>query len=536
MIRIRNRNRRGPGRNAGVLFRTLALISAAWLAVSCIERSNPFDPLNSGDDAVASIRKGLQPQLDALTAGEAAYDSLLTAFAQAFSKDSLDNSVIAAANAKRRADNDNIEKGNDATLAKNLASVADSLATLQYYSLLDSLKPYQASPDFVIKRSALQTQAANLSTFMAQANANHAPASVYPSQYSDSLLSPFVRDEGAFTRLGARIDSGYLAIKDSNVLVLAYNVDKTNANTIVKAYNDSIGYLKQAHNKPILVRSDSLILVTASAKAGDTLLIGIGSFDVDLRFNNSGTADNPIVVRGYPGARTILRVPAGSSSAMILSANQNIQFQDIEFRGGVQLVAACRNIIFQRCVFDSSAGSGLRVVDSDASLTDCRLTDNGSGAFIQGVKDGTVSINFKNVLVARNAGSGLDMNIPKGNIRNCTISDNGGDGINVSVPHSPLSIINSIISGNGGTGILRQRDTEFQDQPDLQQCDVWGNKVADWSLGGMDTTLAADMLKANFSIQPEFVDPANLQYGLRPGSTLAEFEHQAGSLVVGYRP
>jgi len=164
------------------------------------------------------------------------------------------------------------------------------------------------------------------------------------------------------------------------------------------------------------------------------------------------------------------------------------------------------------------------------------LIDNGGGAFIQGLKEGTVSIIFENVLVARNTGNGLEMNIPKGDIKKCTISDNGGDGINLSVPHSLLSITNSIISGNGGTGIFRQRDTEFQDRFEPENCDVWGNKVADWSLLGMDTTLAADLLKANFSIPPEFVDPANLQYGLRPGSTLAEFEHQAGSLIVGYRP
>jgi hypothetical protein len=536
MIRIRIRNRRGPGGNPGVFFRAVALVSAAWLAVSCIERSNPFDPLNSGDGAVASIKKGLQPQLDVLTAGEAVYAALLAGFAEAFRKDSLDNSVIAAANAKRRADNLAIEQGNAGTVAKNLVSVADSLVALQYFSILDTLKPYQAGPDFAIKRSDLQARAANLSTFMAQANAEHAPASIYPRQFSDSVLYPFVRDEAEFTRLRARFDSDSAAITDSNLQVAAYNLDKRKANTVIKGYNDSIDYLKQAHNKPILVRSDSLISVTASANAGDTVLIGPGTFDVDLRFNHSGTADNPIVVRGYPGIRTVLHVPAGSSSAMILSANQNITFQDIDFRGGVQLVATCRNIIFQRCVFDSSAGYGLRVVDSDATLTDSRLTDNRSGAFIQGIKEGTVSIIFENVLVARNAGNGLEMNIPKGDIKKCTISDNGGDGIYVTVPHSLLSITNSIISGNAGTGIFRQRDTEFQDRFEPQQCDVWGNKVDDWSLQGMDTTLAADLLKANFSIQPEFVDPANLGYGLQPGSTLAEFEHQAGSLVVGYRP
>jgi len=536
MIRIGIPNRRGLGGFPVGALRVLAALSAAWLALSCIERTNPFDPENGGEVPAGIVRKQLEPQLDSLDAGESIYASLIAAFADAFRKDSLGNADIIANNAKQRSHNVQAATDNAAAESRNLSAIPDSLVALQLFLFLDTLKPYGPYADFDVRRSTLQAQTATVTSFMATANAKHSPLSIYPSQFSDSVLSPFVRDNLAFDQLRTRIQSGNDAVRDSNAVVEAYNAQWEALNIVVNEYNDSIRFVKQSHNKPPLASPDSVLAGTAGAQAGDTLLIAKGDFSVDLRFNHSGTADNPIVVRGYPGERTVLRVPFHSSSAMILSNNQYIQFQDIDFRGGVQLVAGCRQIVFQRCVFDSSTTYGLKVVDSDVGLVDCRLSQNAKGAFIQGKNDGSVTFSMKNVLLARNAGHGLEMNIPTGYLRNCTIADNGGDGINVSVLHSGLTISNSIISGNSGTGFVRQRDTEFQDKLDIEECDVWGNTTADWSLEGMDSTLAADILKGNFSIQPEFNDPANLDYGLKPGSILADFEHQTVPFVVGYRP
>jgi hypothetical protein len=536
MIRIRIPNRRKPGGFPGGALRALTAISAAWLALSCIERSNPFDPENGGDVPAAVVRNRLQHQLDSLAAGESAYDSLLTEITAAFNKDSDKNAGILPVNADRRARNAMTVQDNAATVSKNLTAVPDSLALLQLYLDLDTLKYFGPYQKFDIKRSDLQAQTATLTSFMAKANADHSPVSIYPSRFSDSVLSPFLEDNLLFDQLRARIQGGNDAVRDSNAQVHVYNNTQDAANILVGGYNDSIRFVKQSRNKPPLDRPDSLLAGTSAAQAGDTLLIAKGDFSVDLRFSHSGTPTNPIVVRGYPGERTVLRVPFHSSSAMILSANENIQFQDIVFRGGVQLVAGCQGITFRNCVFDSSTSYGLRVVDSDVSLTDCRLTQNAKGAFIQGKNDRSVSFTMINVLLARNSGSGLDMNIPNGEMRYCTIADNGGDGINVSVLHSDLRITNSIISGNSGTGFVRQRDTEFQDKLSMQECDVTGNKAADWSLEGMDSTLAADVQKANFNTPPEFNDTAGLDYGLRPGSTVSELAHLVPPLVVGYRP
>ncbi|MBW8890043.1 MAG: right-handed parallel beta-helix repeat-containing protein [Fibrobacteres bacterium] len=536
MIRIGIPNRRGLGGFLAGVLRASAALCAASLALSCIERTNPFDPENGGDVPAGTVRKQLESQLKTLAAVDSGYASMIAGFADAFRKDSLGNADIISNNAKQRAINAQRVKDNAAAESGNLTAPPDSLVALQFFVFLDTLKTYGPYAGFDVGRSNLQAQMATVTSFMATANADHSPLSIYPTHFSDSVLAPFARDITSFDLLRASIGKGNAAVADSNAAVGAYNLDRQAANAVVTDYNDSIRFVKQSHDKPPLDSAGSVLAGTAGAQAGDTLLIAKGDYSVDLRFNHSGTPENPIVVRGYPGERTVLRVPFHSSSAMILSANQNIQFQDIVFRGGVQLVATCKNITFLRCVFDSSTSYGLRVVDSDVSLTDCRLIQNAKGAFIQGKNDQSVTFKMKNVLLARNSGSGLDMNIPNGGMRNCTIADNGGDGINVSVPHSGLSILNTIISGNSGTGFLRQRDTEFQDQLDIELCDVWGNKTADWSLEGMDSTLSVDILKANFSIQPEFIAPADLDYGLKPGSTLTDFEHQTVSFTVGYRP
>jgi hypothetical protein len=538
MIRIGIPKRSGPGGLRSGAWRAFAALSAAALAVSCIERSNPFDPLNAGDAKGAEIRSQLRPRLDSLAAGEPAYASALAGYDAVFRKDSADNARKISDNDARRDTNSALAKRNSAVAAANATAPLDSLGQQQFYGFLDTLRAYGKYPGLDTVPKAVSAQAAKLMAFLFQANADHAPAVVYPAPIIDSILRPFAQDSAAFVALQSRIDAGNRAVAAYNAAARADNLAWADANAKVADYNLSMAWLKETRNKPTYARADSLAIGTAAAQAGDTLLIAQGSYPADLRFNHSGTKDNPILVRGYPGGRTIIRAPSDAQTVLTLSSGQNIQFQDIVFRGGqgVQLVFQCQNIEFRRCVFDSCSSYGLRVTESGVSLVDCRLTGNGLGAFIQGKTDGSTPFSMKNVLIARNAGTGLVMTSPIGGIFNSTISDNGGSGIDLAVPHSAFNIYSSIISGNAGVGIYRHRDTEYQDKLDVSQCDVWGNKNIDWSLAGMDTVTADALRSRNFSIEPEFVDPANLGYDLRPGSVLAGFEHQTVPAVIGYRP
>jgi hypothetical protein len=384
----------------------------------------------------------------------------------------------------------------------------------------------------------LRAQTANLALFMSQANAANSPAIIYPVDFSDSVLAPFVLDSAAFAGLRARIDRGNGEVDKYNRECQVYNSIQADSNGRIGKYNDSINFLKSIGSHPVIARADSLDAGTKNAQAGDTLFIGEGTFALDLRFNNSGTTDKPILVRGVPGRRTIIKAPSATQTVMALSAAKYIHFQDVVFRGGrgVQLVSNCENIEFRGCVFDSSSSYGIRVTESGVDLFDCRLTENAQGAFIQGKTDGTAPVNLKNVLIVRNVGTGLSLISPTGGVYNSTLSDNGGEGIDLSVPHFTFNIFNTIISGTTGVGVYRHRDTEYQEKFDVWQSDVWGNKTIDWSLAGLDTSLAETLRGRNFSIEPEFNDPAALDYGPKPGSKFFEWEYQSPPLKIGYRP
>jgi hypothetical protein len=202
----------------------------------------------------------------------------------------------------------------------------------------------------------------------------------------------------------------------------------------------------------------------------------------------------------------------------------------------VQIVAKSSGIIFRRCVFDSGAISGLSVVNSGVDLVDCRLVGNGIGVSILGDAVEATQVNMTNVLIAANTKDGVALVDAKGIFTRCTIAHNGGDGLNLKIGWPGLQILSSIISGNGGLGIYRHRNTELQDQPIVQQCDVWRNGGGDWSLAGLDSGAIEEMKRYDRSIEPAFIDPARLDYRLQPGSALAELENQAVPVVIGYRP
>lgn len=537
---------RGPesGRYPAGIRILLLAGAAAFAAVSCIERSNPFDPINSGPTRVRNLRAELQARLDSLAAGEDAYASFLSAYADSLRRDSLANAETEGANAERRTHNLRTAADNDARKAANETASPDSLAPLDYFWFLDSLDGYGPYAGFDSRYGALREQAANLAAFMAKANLDNSPSVVYSQRMSDSILSPFLQDDQGFAALKARIDSANIAAGDSNGTVAEYNREKAGLNQEIAGYNDSIGFVRQSFNRPVVTRSDSISRAIGIAHAGDTILIGRGSFAVNLQFGDSGTAANPIVVRGYPGGRTVLRAASDretgviASSVLILSGNAHVRFQDLIFRGAsissIKLENGSRDISFRDCVFDSSAAYGLEVIDSDVKLTDCRLIGNGKGAYLQGREGGAVSIDLSNVLIARNLGTGLDLLTPTGTISNATIADNGGDGINLKVPSRTLTIANSIIASNGGTGLLRVKETNYQNTLNVRECVLWENAAADWGLDGLDSTVAAVIVNGNFNLNPGFVDPASLDYGIRGDSPLIEYDRLR--ILIGYRP
>jgi hypothetical protein len=531
--------RNPPGISRKLLQRSILALAALMAAVSCIERSNPFDPINSGEARIQSVRDQLEAGLKKRAEREDVYRARWTSFDSTFRSDSSANMLIMIVNEGHKRTNSQVESDNAVAATTNATAPVESLKLQQPFSLLAPLGPYGSS-DVEGTLSLLRGQTANLALFMSQANASNSPATIYPAEFSDSVLAPFVEDSASLTALRVRIDSGNQQVNRYNAGVAAYNLLQADANRRVVQFNDSVNFRKSVANNPVYVKADSLDAGTKAAKAGDVLLIGQGTYTVDLRFNSSGTAGNPILVRGYPGGLTVLHAPARGNSAMTLSGRENIHFQDIDFRGGVQIVSGSRGISFRRCVFDSGEIAGLTVVNSGVDLVDCRIIRNAIGASIRGALQGDASaaseVNLTNVLIAANRNEGIALVDTKGTFTGCTIADNLGEGLNLKIGLPGLRILSSIISGNGTIGVYRIRNTELQDQPSILQCDVWGNAGGDWSLQGLDSASIVQMQLYDRSIPPAFIDPANLDYGLQPGSALAELEHQAVPLIIGYRP
>lgn len=533
--------RRGTaGTSAGLLLPAFFTL----LLASCIDRSNPYDPINLSGTRREEILKSDRPVLDSLLReGEMLAGNLLT-YRTRYRDDS-------AANAARIVSNDTIRWSNAARLADNAAidsfnraqSDADSLRFQSFYRALDSLPAYGPYAEFESRKIRLQLLQSRAAGIMAAANIREAPQEIYSKAQMDSVLAPFVRDSAGYARLQAVIDSGNAAIAVSNVAVSAYNRQQDTANSKVREFNEAVAFRKSSKTNPPILKPDSLQVATNTAKPGDTLLIGPGNLKVELRFS-SGTQANPIVIRGAPGQSTILSAaPKGAETVEnvgILAGSKYIRFENLVIRGGAvsgfKLEAGAQGISFHRCVFDSSGKWGLEVVDSDVELVDCEVRANrGGGMRISGSTSADVRIRIFNVLVARNGGHGVEVVGQQGEISHSTFSDNEGAGLQVVSPLRLLTISNSIFSLNREYGIFREPTSVNQDGFLVKECDLWGNLLANWSLRNMDSSHVAALTTKNLEVEPVFVNPPAFDYGLVAGSDLAEYEHLPLPVVIGYR-
>ncbi len=532
----------------GKLSQSLGLaVSVALLFASCIDRSNPFDPINTSPVAASDIRAANAAQLNNLLAVVSGFGVYLNAYSNRYAADSAVNAASSQRNAATRTTNQATVNRNDSIELKNAKQpIPDSLHEKSNQALLDTLAAYGPYDDLDSHLSELQLQSARVADFLTNVNARNAPLVVYPAALVTSTLLPFVQDSIAFVAWRQKGISANAAVAEANVSMRIYNSVRDSSNDSVLAYNELIRYRRSTQIRPMITSADSLKSGTASANAGDTLNLGSGSFSVDLRFGHSGTAQNPIVMRGYPGMSTVLRAGVTNAgvvngSVMVISAQSNIRFEGIVFRGAgvsaVKLESGSGNVVFRNCRFDSSGLWGLEVVDSQVDMQDCLIVSNGGGIRATAVPTSGLQIQLVNVLVAWNKGNGLETVSPLGNITNCTFANNAGDGIRVISPLRTITIANTICYANVGNGLFREATTSNQDGFNVTQSDVFGNVAGDWNLANMDTTRVNSLVKSNLNDDPQFIDPQSLNYEVMAGSKLDTYAKTGPfPIVIGYRP
>ncbi|MEO6097596.1 MAG: right-handed parallel beta-helix repeat-containing protein [Fibrobacteria bacterium] len=513
------------------------------ILISCIERSNPFDPINSAPQAVIEVRKRDKPALVAITDGESVFTAFLMGVLAKFTVDSAANADRTRENARRLIDNKDLETANAAVESSNRTQASkDSLRLMAEYVPLDSLKTYGPYAGFAEHQADLHNLAGTLTTHFTLVNYGNFPLVVYNPAFIDSVLVPFVRDSVGYARAKTRFDSASIAVKDSNLVISAYNRDLEAKTRQVWNYNDSILFVKRIQNVSVIVRSDSLQAGAFTAKAGDSLFLGPGTFNVDLRFANTGTLERPIVVSGFPGHSTIIRpLLSGSKNSLVLDGGQqHIRFVNLVFRGGVEgnvkLVGGASGIKFRNCIFDSSSGAGFEAYDSQFEMVSCEIKANGDvGVKLGGGISQGGRMKFENVLIARNGKAGLHSTSQQLEMLNCTIVDNGESGIKIISPLQEVRISTTLIAGNHGFGIEREATPINQDQFFVVLGNLFGNLAGNWFLPQMDSSLTAKLVSDNLSVDPKFTDALAFDYSPVAGSKLDSLEKQAPPLVIGYR-
>ncbi len=537
---------RPPAIGPRFLSRCLTVLGLALPFGGCLERTNPFDPINQASPLIVIIREENRAALDSMVFAGLSTPQEVQLFLQRYADDTTANTVRRGANQAKRDTNLAREQANEVRKAANEVAVdPDSLRYLLPYLQLNPLAGVGPYAWLESARSRSREAIFRVRERAYAVNAASVPVIVYPQAFIDSVLAPLQRDLAEADTLLSRIDAYNSAIERENLAIGVENEAIGARNVEVELYNKGVEFRRDALRKGVVTHPDSLEDAIQTAQPGDTILIGPTTLPVRLQQFTSGTQENPIVIRGYPGRKTILKPIGATNEIGNLDSIKFVRFEDLVFRGasssGIKLTNESRDVEFHRCLFDSNGVWGIDATDSDLRLKDCEILANGGGIRVAATPGSDVRMELENVLIARNgSGGGIMAVSPMGRIAGSTIADNAGDGLHIESHQRSLAVENTILSGNSGYGVFRERTTINPTGLSMKSCDLWQNRVPedpddDWYLVNLDSAVAQELRSGNFSDNPLFVDPAAYDYNLRPESPLVTYEKSPPFVVIGYR-
>jgi hypothetical protein len=277
----------------------------------------------------------------------------------------------------------------------------------------------------------------------------------------------------------------------------------------------------------VVYDKDTLMSRVKNAVAGDTILIGAGSYEVSLRFLNNGTPSAPIVVAAQDNG-VILTAPP-NQGPLFISAGSNFRFYNLTFRAsassGVKVEYGSSAVLFDKCTFSDNALDGLEIVDSDVRVVNCSFLRNKlAGIRISGKSTGLDSMVVDNALIAHNGASGIDVTGAVAIVSRCTASNNGGGGFTVASPAGAVSLAKSIVSFNTGSALSGQYDPAVC-AVSLDSCDFFAN--------GGALSLTPALAASYFTLDPVFTDTAADDFSIGPSSGIDAMERQG--TIIGYR-
>jgi Right handed beta helix region len=509
-------------------------IKARWWAiailvlVSCIQRNNPWDPINYNPTTnptklhqdsltAASVQahadlKSLMQQADSLKRLALSADtqfSLKTALADSVASQ---NNRIVLNNAGLRVKNAVLDtlKDMSCTSLKSLMDTLRAIDTLHF------------SINFIQAGALAQALYDAGDSIAIQFNTLFFPDTVIFAADLAGLKSATDKDIVYFQNLRKKQDSTNTVYDSIDASFANANKKLLAENAQILPFNTNV-QIKYPCNLP-LSSADTIIKSISLLKPGDTMFIAPGAFNVLLTVQGlRGTSFSHIVIMGDPQGGTVF-TSTQNSIVSIDDTTRYVDFVNIHFSGGLSDGVSVRQfsgpILFQNCAFTNNPGNGLRILDSDIKIMNCRFSENDSnGVFIQNchaiVKNVLIANNHKNGIFM--AGYSLTNNEPDSlELSNATISDNDSDGVFQQGEFSYVSIDKSLVTFNKRIGIHRENQVSANAPLVLSATDLYMNTRQNLlSLPPFDSL--------QFSSQdPLYVNKANYNYSIGPGSAVPD--------------
>jgi hypothetical protein len=495
------------------------------LLFACISRDNYWDPLNFTaifqrnvrDSALARIDSGFTmlaiDSLDSIEAGLSAIAAL--------------NKKLHDSNDLRKTQNDTIFAYNDTVQKAN-----DTLqSTTTFFKLklrLDTLFLLVLSDTFPILQhldSAVSLERQRADTIITNTNTRASPVVIFSFAQYSSILSRYDAILARIDTLGARITTLQASATGMNAdSITPYNDWVKMYNMEVVRYNDTVTL--RFGTKVIPNSSDSIVIYLLNAVAGSKFLLANGSFDLKatIRFNNSGTAKQPILVQGQDS--TVINM----SDVVLDAPNSHIIFNNIQFAASsmqcVLVQNGCTGIVFNRCVFDGNAKRGITIANSDVTLNDCIIKNGAEAIAITSLPEQSRTVTLNNVVIMNETDYGITVSGTNLIIQNASILRNGGEAIFLASPALNLVVNNTIIANNGGANPAPAIYFEggFTGAYQFTMTNV--NMVYN---GANQDTVNAPVTGPILHYDPMFIN----EYEISPSSVLDSLE-KAGT-VIGYR-
>lgn len=455
----------------------LILVSSLLITFVCIERNNPWDPINGcPDDYRTEIRQKTIPKLENFVSD--AQQSYTTLNKQLFAIDSLNakNDSVRTLFLAMQKTRDSIFLINDSIESANFSNCKSMTPKLK----ADTFPSFTFLTDTINVRnfrSSITDDSLKSLTQISIDNNECQPHGIYPIEFQDSIHSIFNHISRQADSLIAIIKKFNATIKDSNTqVIIQHNIYIQRYNLTVDRYNDSITLAMEYCNTEWISNPTDIKKKIESLKPGDTLSIDSGTHVVEIKFSKFGDSTRPLIIQGSPFGNTTLAYPDFSIDNSQNIIIRNLTFLDSRSRG-LTIENYSSGIKLEKCTIIGSADNGLHVNNSAVSVENCIFRNNANGIFCNAP---SAQIDIKNVLIVKNRNSGIECNAALLSISKATISDNENSGIHLTNQRSPISIVSTLLTFNAKFGLERTKDGDMSDIS-LYYSVFYGNTSGDFS-------------------------------------------------------